>query len=200
MSSNVSESQRQEIINKVRDKCLKKSCGALKQLGCVFRRMDIDFSKKICFEELKEGVRIYGIDVTDEELRILFDTFDKDGNDYIDFNEFMNALKPPMSPARVSVIDEAFDKLDVNGDGVLKLEDLKVVYKKNVQRHPKFLSGEWTEEQTLQYFLDSLDTPGSPDGMVTREEFHHYYAGVSATVDDDCYFDLMMRSCYGLYK
>jgi len=75
-----------------------------------------------------------------------------------------------------------------------------VVYKKNVQKHPKFQSGQWTEEETLRYFLDSLDTPGSPDGKVTREEFQNYYAGVSATVDDDCYFDLMMRSCYGLYK
>ena len=75
-----------------------------------------------------------------------------------------------------------------------------VVYKKNIQKHPKYLSGQWTEEQALRYFLDSLETPGSADGVVTREEFHRYYAGVSSTVDDDCYFDLMMRSCYGLYK
>lgn len=75
-----------------------------------------------------------------------------------------------------------------------------MVYKQNIQRHPKYVSGQWTEEQALKYFLDSLDTPGSADGVVTREEFHNYYAGVSATVDDDCYFDLMMRSCYGLYK
>jgi hypothetical protein len=28
-------------------------------------------------------------------------------------------------PARIAVIDEAFDKLDANGDGVLKMDDLK---------------------------------------------------------------------------
>lgn len=127
--SEVSEFRRQEVLDKLRNKCLKKSCGALKQLGCIFRRMDIDFSKKICFEELRQGLRTYGVDLTDEELRVMFDAFDKDKNETIDFNEFMLALRPTMSPARVSVVNEAFDKLDVNGDGVLKLDDLKGRYR-----------------------------------------------------------------------
>ena len=75
---------------------------------------------------------------------------------------------------------------------------LLVVYASNARKHPKYLSGEWTEEETLRSFLDSIDTPGCPDGKVTREEFMNYYSGVSSTVDDDCYFDLMMRACYGL--
>ena len=78
------------------------------------------------------------------------------------------------------------------------IPSIPVVYSSNARRHPRFLSGEWTEEQTLRSFLDNIDTPGCPDGKVTREEFMNYYAGVSAMVDDDCYFDLMMRSCYGL--
>ena len=72
------------------------------------------------------------------------------------------------------------------------------MYSSNARRHPKYISGEWSEEQVLQNFLDSIDTPGNPDGKVTREEFMNYYAGVSSTVDDDSYFDLMMRACYGL--
>lgn len=75
---------------------------------------------------------------------------------------------------------------------------LSVVYAANARSHPKYQSGEWSEDEVLRSFLDSIDTPGNPDGKVTRDEFMNYYAGVSATIDDDCYFDLMMRSCYGL--
>lgn len=75
---------------------------------------------------------------------------------------------------------------------------VSVVYATNARSHPKYQSGEWTEDEVLRSFLDSIDTPGNPDGKVTRDEFMNYYAGVSATIDDDCYFDLMMRSCYGL--
>lgn len=75
---------------------------------------------------------------------------------------------------------------------------VSVVYSANARRHPRYVSGEWSEEEVLRNFLDSIDTPGNPDGKVTREEFLNYYAGVSVTVDDDSYFDLTMRACYGL--
>ena len=69
-----------------------------------------------------------------------------------------------MSNARKEIIIKAFHKLDKTGDNVVTAEDLKGVY--NVQKHPKYLSGEWTEEQIFRKFLDTFDTPGSKDGKV----------------------------------
>lgn len=160
--------------------------------------MDIDFSKRLTKEELRNGTSVYGLQLNDSDLNVLFLSFDMDENKTIDFSEFLSRLRPKMSQNRKNVIMEAFDKWDVNGDGHLNLEDLKVVYATNARSHPKYQSGEWTEDEVLRSFLDSIDTPGNPDGKVTRDEFMNYYSGVSATIDDDCYFDLMMRSCYGL--
>lgn len=37
------------------------------------------------------------------------------------------------------------------------------------------------------------------DGGVTGEEFFNYFAGVSATIDDDTFFDLLMRQSFKLW-
>ncbi len=42
----------------------------------------------------------------------------------IDFREFLLQLMPPMNKTRIAVIDEAFDKMDVIKDGVLRKDDL----------------------------------------------------------------------------
>ena len=37
----------------------------------------------------------------------------------------------------------------------------------NVTKHPKYVSGEWTEEQIFLKFLESYDTPNEADGKVS---------------------------------
>lgn len=69
-----------------------------------------------------------------------------------------------MSNKRRQIIAEAFTKLDRTADGVVTVEDLQGVY--NSQHHPKFKSGEWSEEQVFRSFLDNFDSPYNKDGKV----------------------------------
>lgn len=72
-----------------------------------------------------------------------------------------------MSSTRIQMISKAFRKLDRTGDGVVTVEDLQGVY--NSKHHPKFKSGEWTEEQVFRSFLDSFDSPYEKDGKVSEK-------------------------------
>lgn len=114
-----------KLITDLRTECLKRGCGGIKGLGVVFRQMDADFSKRLCFEEFQQGMNIYGVPLGEENMKMLFKEFDRDHNGSIDFCEFMHNLRPPMTVARINVINEAFNKLDVNKDQVIKVDDLQ---------------------------------------------------------------------------
>ena len=51
----------------------------------------------------------------------------------------------------------------------------------------------------LKEFLEAFDGIDR-DGKITREEFEDYYANVSAVVDDDSYFQLMIWNAWQLDK
>lgn len=70
----------------------------------------------------------------------------------------------------------------------------------NAKKHPAVIEGRKTERQVLEEFLSTFETHMSdkPDGIVTPEEFVEYYTNVSASIDNDEYFELMMNQAWNL--
>ncbi|MFH4973776.1 hypothetical protein AB6A40_000485 [Gnathostoma spinigerum] len=158
--------------------------------------MDDDSNHRIDLEEFRKGLRDFGV-ATDENLVCAaFKQLDKDGSGTIDFDEFLNALRPPMSASRRAIIEMAFKKLDKTGDGVVTVDDMNDNF--NANKYPEFISGEKTKAEIFQKFLKNFEIGEHVDGKVTKKEFFNYYAGVSAAIDSDIYFDLMMRNAWKL--
>ncbi|CAG5131809.1 unnamed protein product [Candidula unifasciata] len=183
-------------VERLRLACLTRGANGIKGLARTFKIMDDDESRTLDKKEFAKGIHDYGLVEFDKaQIDELFQIFDKDNNGHIDFDEFLVRLRPPMNQNRKNLIYQAFHKLDKTGDGVITIDDLKGVY--CADKHPKYLSGEWTKDQVFRLFLDSFDSQDK-DGKITKEEFENYYAGVSASIDNDAYFDLIMRTAYRL--
>ena len=86
------------------------------------------------------------------------------------------------------LVNQAFDKLDIDGSGELDYNDICDTY--NASKHPAVLEGRKTEKQVLEEFLSTFEMhlSGVSDGVVTREEWVEYYSNVSASIDNDAYF------------
>ena len=67
--------------------------------------------------------------------------------------EFVREIKAPICPKRLKLINDVFNKLDFNKDGVIKIEDLRHWYGNSAKSHPKYIKGEWTVEQVRLDFL-----------------------------------------------
>lgn len=183
-------------LEKLRLLCLSRGAFGILGLGRIFRTMDDDGSKQLNKDEFFYGIKETGLELSHEDAMELFDRFDTDKSGSISLDEFLAHVRPPMSDGRRAIVEQAFRKLDKTGDGVITVEDIRGVY--DVTAHPRYMSGEETADLILNKFLANFESEGQVDGKVTLEEFMNYYSGISVSIDNDCYFDLMMRKAYKL--
>ncbi|VDI37019.1 Hypothetical predicted protein [Mytilus galloprovincialis] len=182
-----------DILIDLRAKILERGPNGIKCISRIFRHMNVGHSERLSLKKFSDSLKAFGLSLPESSVEELFKYIDKNGKNEILFEEFLQALRPPMSQTRISIINEAFAKFDQTGDGVITVEDLRGVY--SVKRHPKYLNGEMTEDQILRTFLDVFDQ-GVKDGTVTKEEFTDYYSGVGANIDTDEDFVKMMKTAW----
>eukprot|EP00892_Ulva_mutabilis_P003023 jgi/Ulvmu1/12721/UM095_0025.1 len=169
----------------------------LVRLGKKFFIMDDDHSHSLSYEEFKKGLREGGIKLEEQDLQALFRHFDTDCSGYISFDELLFGVRPDMSDSRKNLVLNVFKQMDINNDGALTVQDVSGRY--DCSLHPEVVAGARTEVEVLQAFLAGFDgSMGSKSAVVTPEKFLAHYNNVSASVEDDEYFELMMRNCWHL--
>lgn len=77
-------------------------------------------------------------------------------------------FQPPLSETRKKAINDAFNKMDKTGDGEITIEDLRNVY--NVKSHPRYISGEESEDSIMKRFLGNFEQDSTRDGKVRCEK------------------------------
>ena len=128
----------------------------------------------------------------------MFKAFDKNGDGTIYYDEFLRVVKGPMSKKRVALVKRAYKVLDRDGSGEVDYNDICDTY--NASQHPAVLEGRKTERQILDEFLATFEMAlsGVADGIVTMDEFLEYYSSVSASIDNEDYFEQMIDASWNI--
>eukprot|EP01022_Parablepharisma_sp_SALTPOND_P007913 TRINITY_DN1341_c0_g1_i1.p1 TRINITY_DN1341_c0_g1~~TRINITY_DN1341_c0_g1_i1.p1 ORF type:complete len:726 (-),score=97.19 TRINITY_DN1341_c0_g1_i1:11973-14150(-) len=198
-----SKNNRPEVtMDLIRKKVAARGARGILGLGKLFRIMDDNRSGKLDMEEFTKAMKEYklGLDVSD--IQEVFRYFDTDRSGEISYNEFLRAIRGEMNAFRKALVDQAFDRLDIDRSGVVDSSDIKGMY--NPSKHPAVIEGRKTEDQILQEFLETFElhhnlrAKQEKDYKVTREEFYEYYNNISASIDNDEYFEVMIRNAWNL--
>ena len=164
--------------------------------------MDDNHSLSLDKFEFSKAMSDYMLGFSEGETQTLFAHFDFDRSGLVEYDEFLRAIRGPMGAARKAIVMKAFNKMDKDGSGMIDINDIRGVY--TADKHPDVLAGKKTEQQILAEFLETFETAHSmrnsetPDHVVNKEEWVEYYNNVSASIDRDDYFALMMNNAWNL--
>jgi len=191
------------IVERVRTKILERVAktaegrkqGGFRSLAQMFRQMDASGDNRLDPAELKAALEERGIGLSDQELNTVVIVFDLNKDGSISLDEFLQFVRGTMGARRRELLNLAYDTLDRNRTGRVTLENLQTTF--DAHKHPDVMKGRISEEQALQSFMDYWET-NRQNPYVSREEFLDCYADISCSIDDDNYWELMIRNCWGL--
>ena len=192
-----------EIIEKLRNIISKRGSRGIMSIRREFMIADNENNKTVSIDTFKKFCHDYRIDLTNNEINLLFAELDKNKIGVIDYQEFLNNVIGEMSEKRKKIIIQVFKSLDKNKIGEVELDDIREAY--NAKMHPDVISGKKTEEEILAEFLDTfeyqfnlLNDEKVNETKITMEEFMDYCGDISFGIKDDDYFEEMIKNVYNL--
>ena len=201
------EKQYAQLIARLRDALKKRGAAGIQGLARNFRICDVDKSKELDRDELSKCLRLCKLDATDDDLELLFGHFDRSGDGQIDYEEFLKAVRGPLTGVRKKIVVAAFHKIDEYSggtaegrkDGVLTIDDIKGVY--CTKEHPEVKAGRATGDSVLREFLQKFEgLYGNRDGKVSLKEWLDYYNDLSKSYDSDDHFCTMVQRSWADLK
>jgi len=187
-----------KLMGKIREVLSLRAGGftTLRGMGKQFRLLDKDKSKTLdkaeCARGLQMLTRAFKLQLDKVKCDRLFSLFDYNGDGQIDYEEFIKGLRGGMNTRRKDLVKMAFGNFEKDQWDRVTLKTIAKHY--DVSMHPGVLQGKITPTEALYEFMKKWDKDG--DHTVTEDEFIEYYEWVSASIDDDDYFELMIRNAW----
>jgi len=186
------------IVERVKNKIIERGgANGIRTCTRLLKRMDKDGSLSLDKEELLEGLCVYGIRNIDDteggDLDKLMKFFDRDSSGKISIEEFLRGVRGNMPGKRKKLVRQAYNCLDVTADGQVTIDDFIQAY--DATHHPQVIAGEITPEEAVEEFMENFEKKES-DGVLSWIEFLDYYKDISAGIDHDDYFELMIRNAW----
>lgn len=148
-----------EAIAKIRSKLRERGARGFIGFRRVFKIADNNGSGSLDWPEFWQVFQDYRLQVTDDDLRAAFGAFDVNGDQNVNFDEFLRHVVGEMNPTRKSLVAQAFAKLDRDGSGEVDKHDVTGVY--DASNHPDVRAGKKTGEEVLTEFLDTFEIHSS---------------------------------------
>ena len=197
------EKEDNSIVEKFKNNIQKRGIRGIMSMRRAFMIADENDNKTINLPDFIKYFHDYRIPIVGKDINLLFEEFEKGKKGLINYEDFIHAFVKEMNERRKRLIKILFDSFDKYKIGFINLEDLRNCY--TPTNHPDVLSGKKTEDEVLAEFLDSLQyhfsllkSKKENEDKISFEDLCDYYNYISFGIEDDEYFENMIKSGFNL--
>jgi Ca2+-binding EF-hand superfamily protein len=140
-----------------------------------------------------------GLELSEGSIRTVFDGFDVEKAQSVDYEEFLRIIKAKMNEYRVEAVESAFESLNPEQADEISIEYVKSRF--TADKHPDVITRKRYNEEVKREFIDSFDEfcrflkEYGSYGKITKEDFIEYYSHLNLCVEDDNEFaDIVLNS------
>ncbi len=134
-----------------------------KELKAIFKKVDLSGDGRLSYEELRTGLKKYfvGYDLNDAEFSELVKSIDKDGSEFIEYEEFLSAFLNKEFLLTEKNLSNAFSHFDEDRSGKLGMNEIKILL--------GYVKDDVESTKLLKNLIKEYDTNG--DGEISMDEF-----------------------------
>lgn len=154
---------------------LKKGGNVFSLLHRVFTDLDLNQSGRLDLQEFEKGLNRFGFFPKKVEVQALMRFYDKNHDELIDFREFCQGLREPLTETRYKIVKKAFEIIEKKPGQGVQVEEL----------------GRVSRELATHFKALGLET-------VKQADFIEYYEEISLAFVSDRAFVSFVESCWGV--
>jgi len=83
----------EDLIKEIKAKLVERSSNGIRGIARIFKSMDDRGDKKLDVDDFRWGLIDFGVQISKVEAKQVLDHFDRDGDGFVNFNEFLVALR-----------------------------------------------------------------------------------------------------------
>ena len=155
--------------------------------------------KTITYQDFHNSILETNINIDTNSIFDFYNSLDLCDLNVISTDEILRIIRGNLSEERKMIIIEAFAKIDFNRKGFTEITYLKSIY--NSSEHPEVKMGRKTENEIFGEFVYTFDifiNYKEKTSQCSFEDFIEYYSGISASIENNQYFNDMIEGVWNM--
>jgi Ca2+-binding EF-hand superfamily protein len=191
------------IINKLRQMFILQGIKSIFYFQRMLYVYDINHTGEISFTNLQNIIQAYNYNFSTEEIKTLFQFYDKENTGFIKYNYLFMEIFGNMDMMRYTLVKKLFDSFPKNENGSISIDVIKKSF--CPIQHYEVVNGKRKTDEVYGEFLELIDIfreyasnlkGGVPKNDLTFEEFCDFFGEISLEIQNDYAFSNLIQNCW----